>query len=179
MLKWDARLIELNGPSVACKIQRLPTHENQKSRIMTAVFAAGFILYGAISPAVGSGQERINAVKLNVGAFEYAKTLIKQGHIVADGRGAWSEHHPSAVAENEFIRLHGFGEYEKWHLGIDDRYAENTKRRYKFPYGDFKNVHRCALLAAKSRAAEYKYADIEKAAAELQRTTEMQRNAHP
>ncbi len=178
MLKWDARLIELNGPSVACKIQRLPTHENQKSRIMTAVFAAGFILYGAISPAVGSGQERINAVKLNVGAFEYAKTLIKQGHIVADGRGAWSEHHPSAVAENEFIRLHGFGEYAKWHLGIDDRYAENTKRRYKFPYGDFKNVHRCGVVAAQSRAGQHKYYEVENAAAQLKAMIAMTMEAH-
>jgi hypothetical protein len=32
MLIWEARPIELNGPSVPCKIQRLPTHENQKSK---------------------------------------------------------------------------------------------------------------------------------------------------
>ncbi len=66
-----------------------------------------------------------------------------------------------------FIRLHGFGEYAKWHLGIDDAHAENTKQRYKFPYGDFKNVHRCALLAAQSRAGQYQHYDIERAAIEL------------
>ncbi|PYJ24165.1 MAG: hypothetical protein DME99_00375 [Verrucomicrobia bacterium] len=120
-----------------------------------------------MSPAPSADQESTNAVKLNIGAFEYAKELIKQGHIVPDGRGAWSEHHPSAVAENEFIRLRGFGEYAKWHLGIDVRYSENTKRRYKFPYGDFKNAHRCGMLAAKTRAHQYGYTEIENAASKL------------
>jgi hypothetical protein len=93
--------------------------------------------------------------------------LIKQGHIVADDRGAGNEHQPLAEQENEFIRLHGFGEYAKWHLGIDDSHGEKTKARYKFPYGDFKNVHRCALLAVESRAAQYKHYDIENAALKL------------
>jgi hypothetical protein len=135
--------------------------------IATAFLAAACAFFCAIAATVGNDQENTNAVKVNIGALEYAKELIKQGHIVADGRGAWSEHHPSAVAENEFIRLHGFGEYAKWHLGIDDRYAENTKRRYKFPYGDFKNVHRCGVLAARSRAGQHKYYEIENAADQL------------
>ena len=135
--------------------------------IATVFFAGAFAFVCAISPAPGNDQESTDAVKLNIAAFEYAKELIKQGHIVADGRGAWGEHRPSAVAENEFIRLHGFREYAKWHLGIDDRYAENTKRRYKFPYGDLKNVHRCGVLAAQSRAGQYKYYEIENAAGQL------------
>src|SRR5438445_12658783 len=131
------------------------------------VFAEGCMLFGTILPTVSNGQEKINAVKLNVGAFEHAKELIKQGYVVADERGVWSERQPSAKEENEFISLHGFGEYAKWHIGIDDRYAENTKRRYKFPYGDFKNVHRSGMLAAQSRTGQYKYYDIENAAAQL------------
>src|SRR5262249_731402 len=43
-------------------------------------------------------------------------------------------------------------------------------RRYKFPYGDFKNVHRCSLLAVKARARQYGYAQVENAATELERT---------
>src|SRR5205823_14789607 len=97
---------------------------------------------------------------------------------VADGRGAWDEHQPSAETENEFIRLHGFSEYAKWHLGIDDGYAENTKRRYKFPYGDFKNVHRCGVLAAQSRAGQYKYYEIENAAAQLKAMIGIARQAY-
>ncbi|MDB5907324.1 MAG: hypothetical protein JWP34_1438 [Massilia sp.] len=107
------------------------------------------------------------ATKLNEQAFEFAGKLIKEGHVVIDERDAWSEHQPSAQQENEFIRQHGFGEYAKWHLGIDDAHAEDTKGRYKFPYGDFKDVHRCGVLTVESRAGQYKHFDIERAAAHL------------
>jgi hypothetical protein len=107
------------------------------------------------------------AVKLNSTGFDYAQELIDEGKLVLDERDAWSEHQPSAEAENEFIRQHGWDEYGRWHLGIDDEQAEDTKRHYKFPHGDFARVHRCALLAAESRAGQYKYAEIERAAAYL------------
>jgi hypothetical protein len=106
-------------------------------------------------------------VKLNQKAFEHAKDRVKEGHVVVDERDAWSEHQPSAQHENEFIRQHGFAEYAKWHLGIDNDEDEDSKARYKFPYGDFKDVHRCGVLAAESRAGQYKYLDIELAAAHL------------
>jgi hypothetical protein len=105
--------------------------------------------------------------KLNKRAFDHAKELVNQGHVVIDGRDAWSEHQPSAQKEDDYISLHGFNEYGKWYLGIDDAENENTKGRYKFPYGDFQNVHRCGVLAAESRAGQYKYQDIENAAAHL------------
>ncbi|MDB5356740.1 MAG: hypothetical protein JWN24_3193 [Phycisphaerales bacterium] len=104
---------------------------------------------------------------LHKSAFQYAKELIGEGKFVFDERDAWSEHQPTAEQENEFIRDHGFAEYGRWHLGIDESEPEDTKARYKFPYGDFKNVHRCAVLSAESRAGQYKYQDIENAAAHL------------
>jgi hypothetical protein len=107
------------------------------------------------------------AVKLNKQAFSYAKSLVTEDKVVLDDRDGWSEHQPSADEENDFIREHGFEEYAKWHLGIDDDYDEDTKGRYKFPYGDFKNVHRCAVISAESRAGQYKYDDIERAAHQL------------
>jgi hypothetical protein len=107
------------------------------------------------------------SIKVNENAVAFASQLIQEGHLIADRKGAWREHKPSADVENEFIRAHGFAEYAKWHLGVDERYAVNTKRRYKFPYGDFANVHRCGLLAVKARAAEHKYREIEDAAARL------------
>ena len=107
------------------------------------------------------------AVKLNEVAFNHARRLINQRKFVADERDAWSEDQPSTQEENDFIRQHGFNEYGKWHLGIDDEQNENTKRRYKFPYGDFIKVHRCAILSAESRAGQYEYFDIENAAAHL------------
>ena len=107
------------------------------------------------------------AVKLHKAGFDHAKKLVNDGKVVRDERDDWSEHQPSAAEENEFISRHGFAEYGKWHLGIDDEQDEDNKGRYKFPYGDFKKVHRCAILAAESRAGQYKYFDIENAAAHL------------
>jgi hypothetical protein len=106
-------------------------------------------------------------VQLNRPGYEHAQTLAREGHVVIDERDDWSEHQPTAAEENEFIRQHGIGEYAKWHLGIDPSHKEGTKGRYKFPYGDFQDVHRCALLAAESRAGQRKYVDIETAAAHL------------
>jgi len=106
-------------------------------------------------------------VRLNQQAFDHAKHLITDGRFIADKRDAWSEHQPSAAAENDFIRLHGYDEFGKWHLGIDDEKRPQTKGRYEFPYGDFVDVHRCAVLSAESRAGQYKHHDIENAAAHL------------
>lgn len=108
-----------------------------------------------------------SSIQLNEDAMAFAAKLIKEGRFIADHNGAWAEHRPSADEENEFIRLHGFAAYAKWHLGIDNRFPEHTKRRYKFPYGDFKDAHRCGLLAVKARARQYGYAEIENAATEL------------
>jgi O-glycosyl hydrolase len=107
------------------------------------------------------------SVKLNERAFDHAKKLIENGDYVLDDRDAWSEHRPTAQQENEYIEKHGFGEYARWYLGIDDEFPPDKKGRYKFPYGDFEKVHRCGLLAAESRAGQRKYTDIELAVAHL------------
>jgi hypothetical protein len=107
------------------------------------------------------------AVTLNRKSYEHARQLVHDGRFVLDERDDWSEHQPTAAQENEFIERHGIDEYEKWHLGIDDEHAMERKTRYKFPYGDFRMVHRCGVLAAEVRAAQRKYVDIEVAAAHL------------
>ena len=106
-------------------------------------------------------------VKLNNRAYDYAKGLIQEGKFVFDERDAWSEHRPSAQKENEFIQKHGFAEYGRWYLGVNDERGENTKGHYEFPYGDFENVHRCGVITAESRAGQYKHYDIENAAHHL------------
>jgi len=108
------------------------------------------------------------AVTLNNKAFTHAKGLIDAGKVVHDERDDWSEHQPSAKEQNTFIERHGFEEYGKWHLGIDKSEPEDSKKRYSFPYGDFRKVHRCGVISAESRAGQYKHFDIERAAAQLQ-----------
>jgi len=106
-------------------------------------------------------------VKLNSVAFGHAKKLAEEGRIVLDDRDEWSEHQPSAADENAYLEEHGFNEYARWYLGIDDAMGKETKGRYKFPYGDFERAHRCGVLSAEVRAGQQKYADIENAAAHL------------
>jgi hypothetical protein len=50
---------------------------------------------------------------------------------------------------------------------INDDKHEEAKGHYEFPYGDFKDAHRCGLLTAESHADQYKHYDIENAAAHL------------
>lgn len=107
------------------------------------------------------------SVKLNRLSYRHAQQLIGERRCVLDQRSDWTDHRPARTAENRFIEQHGMAEYAKWHLGEDDEEPEDNKRRYKFPYGDFINVHRCAILAAESRAGQYKYTDIELAASHL------------
>jgi hypothetical protein len=106
-------------------------------------------------------------MKLNETAYEHARELVEDGHVVLDQRDDWSEHQPSTEDENRFIDAHGIREYGKWHLGINEACGEDTKARYRFPYGDFEDVHRCAVLTAESRAGQYKHEEIETAAAHL------------
>jgi hypothetical protein len=107
------------------------------------------------------------AVKLHNPGYDHAKKLIADGSVVLDDRDAWSDHQPTAAQENAFIEEHGWAQYGRWHLGIDDDRSTETKGRYKFPYGDFGDVHRCGVIAAESRAAQRDYTDIETAAAHL------------
>lgn len=114
------------------------------------------------------------AVQLNEEAVAYAKQLIHEGTFVADDKDAWSEDQPSTEDENDFIDAHGYDEYGKWFLGINNEASEETKERFEFPFGDFKKVHRGGLIAAEVRAGQYKHAAIEKAAKDLREMIDSQ-----
>jgi len=111
------------------------------------------------------------SLSLNPTAVTFAKRLIKEGKYKND-QGHWGQHNPSADEQNKFLNKHEIEEYGQWHLGLDMSKGEDTKGRYHFPYGDYKTVHRDGLIAAKERAAQQGYTDIEKAADELLQTLE-------
>jgi uncharacterized protein YrrD len=104
-------------------------------------------------------------MKLNHQALQHAKNLIRQGDYIA--KTDWSEKQPTARAENTFEDKQGWSEYGKWYLGVDTAKKPDTKEYYHFPYGDFKKVHRSGVIAAKQRAAQNHYSDIEKGADDL------------
>ena len=106
-------------------------------------------------------------VTLKRSAFVFAKQLIRERRCMLDQRQDWTDHRPARTTANRFIEEHGWAAFGKWHLAEDDEIAEHNKSRYKFPFGDFKAIHRCAVLAAESRAGQYEYTEIELAAAHL------------
>lgn len=106
-------------------------------------------------------------IKINDAALRHARQLIKDSRFARDTRDDWSEHAPDAEKENAFIETHGYTEYGTWHLGEDTEKTNDTKGRYSFPFGDFRRLHRCAILAIESRAAQNNHDDIAKAAKSL------------
>ena len=113
------------------------------------------------------------SISINPQAVAYARRLIEGGKIKND-EGHWGQHNPDYEKENAFLNKHEMEEYANWHLGLDPGKGADTKGRYSFPYGDFKTVHRDGLIAAKERAAQQGYSNIEKAADALLQQLEEQ-----
>ena len=106
------------------------------------------------------------ALKLNEEAFQYAKKLIEAGKV--DVTSSWSKaSQPTVEDGTKFIEKNGWKPYGKWFLGINTDKPKNEKQDFEFPYGDYTNVYREAVIAAKQRAGQYKHTDIEKAASQL------------
>ena len=103
--------------------------------------------------------------EVNKDAVAQARKLIDAGSY--DDETEWSDAAPSADDENAEIERHGYDGYGAWHLAVDPDASEDTKGRYKFPYGDFSKVNRAALIHAKQRAAQNDHDAIEKAADDL------------
>lgn len=109
------------------------------------------------------------AIKVNHRAVQHARALIGRRRVVLDERDAWRAHRPTSREQDVYIAAHGIRAYGTWFLAIDDQAPEGTKARHKFQYGDFRDVHRCALLSAEVRARRYRYSDVEAAATQLHR----------
>jgi hypothetical protein len=94
-----------------------------------------------------------------------ARELIEARQYVLNSD--WGDEQPRAGQENAFLASHTWGEYALWHLGLTEGAKEETKARYAFVYGDFRRVHRTALIACVYRAAEWRHKAIELAAHDL------------
>jgi hypothetical protein len=106
-------------------------------------------------------------ITLNRPALEHAEKLIDRGDVVRDERDDWSEHQLSTDAENRIIDKEGWDAFAEWHLGVDKQESDDTKERFSFPMGDYKKVHRCAIISLESRAAQHDHDEIAKAAKRL------------
>jgi hypothetical protein len=79
----------------------------------------------------------------------------------------WGVVQPKAAEENAFLESHSWDEYADWHLGLTEGAEDETKARYAFVYGDFRRIHRTALIASVYRASEWRHKEVELAAHDL------------
>jgi hypothetical protein len=107
----------------------------------------------------------VASYSVNDGAVARARRLIESRQYVL--RSEWGEAQPTAADENAYLESHPWDEYAEWHLGLTDGVPDETKGRYAFVYGDFRRLHRTALIACVYRAAEWRHKEIELAAHEL------------
>jgi hypothetical protein len=102
---------------------------------------------------------------VNDAAVEHTRTLIANRQYVLDSD--WGTVQPNAEAQNAYLERHGWDDYGAWHLGLTDGANDETKARFAFVVGDFRRVHRTALIACVYRASEWRHKAVELAAHEL------------
>ena len=102
---------------------------------------------------------------VNPDAVAHAEKLIRGGQYVLDSD--WGEVQPGAEEQNAYLEKHSWEEYAAWHLGLTEGANDETKARHAFVYGDFRRVHRTALIACVYRASEWRHKEVELAAHDL------------
>ncbi len=102
---------------------------------------------------------------LNEAGVQHARELIDARRYVL--RSDWGSVQPKADDQNAYLDRHGWPEYAAWHLGLTDGASDETKARYAFVFGDFRRVHRSALIACVYRASEWRHKAVELGAHDL------------
>src|SRR5262245_45810238 len=102
---------------------------------------------------------------LNEAAVVHATELIDARQYVLDSD--WGEVQPKADDQNRYLERHSWEEYAAWHLGLTEGAADETKARYAFVVGDYRRIHRTALIACVYRASEWRHKAVELAAHDL------------
>lgn len=102
---------------------------------------------------------------VNDEAVAYCRRLIDGRQYLLDSD--WGDVQPSAEAQNSYLDGHDWDAYARWHLGLTEGATDQTKARYAFGFGDFRRVHRTALIACVYRASEWRHKGVELAAHDL------------
>lgn len=103
--------------------------------------------------------------EVNPAGVAKARELIDARQYVLDSD--WGDRQPAASDENTYLEGHTWDEYAAWHLGLTVGATDQTKGRYAFVFGDFRRIHRTALIACVYRASEWRHKDVELAAHDL------------
>lgn len=112
----------------------------------------------------GAMEMKTNAssIKLNDSGVANIKKLIAAGKV--DSTSKWSF---SGDDGNKILGDDNWTEYAKWFLAVDEAATEQTKERFKYPYGKNGKIYRSALRAIASRAAQSDFQELSEMASEL------------
>ena len=105
-------------------------------------------------------------VKLHKSAVDQAKKLIQAGEVESFSSD-WYEQKPTPTEVDHYINAHFLKEYGLWFLGRNLDVEDTNKEHYVYPYGDLKEVQRCALVDSMAQAEKRGCKDVVKAAQEL------------
>jgi hypothetical protein len=123
----------------------------------------------AVEYGAGAMSQVVNAAnasgdKVQGKSVAKAKRLIEAGNY--DSSSSWSF---SAADGDKMLgsEKDDWGNYASWHMVEDTTASEETKARYKYPYGKNGKVYRSALRAIASRAATADLNELSDTATEL------------
>lgn len=100
--------------------------------------------------------------EVNEESVRRARDRIRAKQYVLDSN--WGDVQPGADVENAYLDRHAWDDYAAWHLGLTVGANDETKARHAFVLGDFRRIHRSALIACVYRAAEWRHKKVELAA---------------
>ena|SRR5579871_4584308 len=95
----------------------------------------------------------VMAIVLNKAALDRAKYLLKAGEVTSFDSD-WNEEKPTPTEVEEYLEAHDMEEYGEWFLGKNDEFDSEVKEHYDYPYGDLKEVQRCALVHSHAQAEQ-------------------------
>jgi len=102
--------------------------------------------------------------RLNSKGYDKASSLVESDNIDRDSDWSFTSEDGNALLGEDGD---DWENYAKWFLLENEDASEDTKDRYKFPYGKDGKIYRSALSAIRQRAGQFGYDDVFEAAGKL------------
>ena len=102
--------------------------------------------------------------RLNSAGYDNATTLVESDKVNRDSDWSFTTEDGNALLGEDGD---DWANYAKWFLLENEDANEDTKDRYKFPFGKDGKIYRSALSAIRQRASQFGYDDVFEAAGKL------------
>ena len=109
-------------------------------------------------------EEMYAKSKLNSKGYDNAASLVESDDVNKDSDWSFSSEDGNALLGEDGD---DWENYAKWFLLENEDASEETKDRYKFPFGKGGKIYRSALSAIRQRAGQFGYDDVFEAAGKL------------